>query len=97
MYCIRLYKDNVPFLFLLVLVIWLDFIGSLKLIAHLHSLYDIYDVADKMVITWIFNCSGGVVSHSFVLEARSKGVFTGPPAVVKYRVSSKSALQVCEL
>jgi translocon-associated protein subunit beta len=37
--------------------------------------------------------AGGVVSHSFVLEARSKGVFTGPPAVVKYRVSSKSALQ----
>jgi len=37
--------------------------------------------------------AGGVVSHSFVLEARSKGVFTGSPAVVKYRVSSKSALQ----
>ncbi|XP_068648188.1 uncharacterized protein [Aristolochia californica] len=33
------------------------------------------------------------VSHSFVLESKVKGLFYGAPAVIKYRVPSKAALQ----
>ncbi|KAJ7562454.1 hypothetical protein O6H91_03G069600 [Diphasiastrum complanatum] len=36
---------------------------------------------------------GGSLSHTFVLESKVKTVFNGPPAVVKYRVAAKSALQ----
>ena len=38
--------------------------------------------------------SGGIISHTFELEAKSKGVFAGEPAVIKFRVPTKSALQV---
>ncbi len=38
--------------------------------------------------------SGGSLSHSFIVESRIKGPFSGSPAVVKYRVASKSTLQV---
>ncbi|XP_078433104.1 translocon-associated protein beta (TRAPB) family protein [Wolffia australiana] len=37
--------------------------------------------------------TGSIVSHSFVLESKVKGLFQGAPAVVKFRVPSKSALQ----
>jgi translocon-associated protein subunit beta len=37
--------------------------------------------------------SGGSLSHSFIVESRIKGPFSGSPAVVKYRVASKSTLQ----
>jgi translocon-associated protein subunit beta len=43
--------------------------------------------------TWEKLEVGGSQSHSFTVEARSKGPFSGSPAVVKYRVASKSALQ----
>ncbi|KAH8966144.1 hypothetical protein BDL97_03G008400 [Sphagnum fallax] len=43
--------------------------------------------------TWEKLEAGGSQSHSFTVEARSKGPFSGSPAVVKYRVASKSALQ----
>ncbi|XP_068652363.1 uncharacterized protein [Aristolochia californica] len=33
------------------------------------------------------------VSHSFILESKVKGLFYGAPAVIKYRVPSKAALQ----
>ncbi|KAH9329335.1 hypothetical protein KI387_001443 [Taxus chinensis] len=36
---------------------------------------------------------GAALSHSFVLESKVKGLFYGRPAVVKYRVAAKSALQ----
>eukprot|EP01018_Ginkgo_biloba_P017235 Gb_24445 [translate_table: standard] len=36
---------------------------------------------------------GASAVHSFVLESKVKGVFYGRPAVVKYRVAAKSALQ----
>ena len=38
--------------------------------------------------------SGGHLSHSFELEAKTKGMFHGSPAVVTFRVPTKSALQV---
>lgn len=39
--------------------------------------------------------SGSSVSHSFLLESKVKGLFHGTPAVIKFRVPSKAALQVC--
>jgi len=38
--------------------------------------------------------SGATVSHSFVLESQAKGLFHGSPAVIKFRVPTKAALQV---
>ncbi|RDX71919.1 Translocon-associated protein subunit beta [Mucuna pruriens] len=37
--------------------------------------------------------AGGILSHTFELEAKTKGVFSGEPAVIKFRVPTKSALQ----
>ncbi|MCO5576810.1 hypothetical protein L7F22_030630 [Adiantum nelumboides] len=37
--------------------------------------------------------AGKSLIHVFVLESREKGLFYGSPAVVKYRVTGKSALQ----
>lgn len=42
-------------------------------------------------------CSGGILSHSFELEAKTKGVFNGAPAVIKFRIPTKAALQVREI
>lgn len=39
-------------------------------------------------------CSGGVVSHSFDLEAKTKGMFYGAQAVITFRIPTKAALQV---
>ncbi|XP_074275170.1 uncharacterized protein LOC141599144 [Silene latifolia] len=36
---------------------------------------------------------GAVLSHSFELEAKVQGKFQGAPAVIKYRVPTKAALQ----
>ncbi|KAH7294710.1 hypothetical protein KP509_27G014700 [Ceratopteris richardii] len=36
---------------------------------------------------------GKTLAHVFVLESKEKSVFYGAPAIVKYRVASKSALQ----
>jgi hypothetical protein len=44
--------------------------------------------------TWDKLEAGGSLSHSFIVESRIKGPFSGSPAVVKYRVASKSTLQV---
>jgi len=41
-----------------------------------------------------FLASGAQVSHSFELEAKVKGQFQGAPAVIRYRVPTKAALQV---
>uniref|UniRef100_A0A0D6R852 Translocon-associated protein subunit beta n=1 Tax=Araucaria cunninghamii TaxID=56994 RepID=A0A0D6R852_ARACU len=43
--------------------------------------------------TWDKFDVGASVSHSFVLESKVKGLFYGKPAVVRYRVAAKSALQ----
>ncbi|XP_027352267.1 translocon-associated protein subunit beta [Abrus precatorius] len=37
--------------------------------------------------------AGGILSHAFELEAKSKGLFSGEPAVIKFRVPTKAALQ----
>lgn len=40
-------------------------------------------------------CSGGLLTHSFELEAKVKGLFHGAPAVITFRIPTKAALQVC--
>ncbi|KAH0907386.1 translocon-associated protein subunit beta [Brassica rapa] len=37
--------------------------------------------------------AGGILSHSFELEAKVKGPFYGAPAVVTFRIPTKTALQ----
>ncbi|KAK7290544.1 hypothetical protein RIF29_05044 [Crotalaria pallida] len=37
--------------------------------------------------------AGGILSHTFELEAKTKGVFSGAPALIKFRVPTKAALQ----
>lgn len=37
--------------------------------------------------------AGGILSHSFELEANTKGVFSSEPAVIKFRIPTKAALQ----
>ncbi|KAH7683291.1 Translocon-associated protein subunit beta protein [Dioscorea alata] len=43
--------------------------------------------------TWERLDAGSTVSHSFVLESKVKGTFHGTPAVIKFRVPTKSTLQ----
>ncbi|XP_071725375.1 uncharacterized protein [Rutidosis leptorrhynchoides] len=38
--------------------------------------------------------AGGILSHSFELEATTKGLFYGVPAVVTFRIPTKTDLQV---
>ncbi|KAI4348365.1 hypothetical protein L6164_009097 [Bauhinia variegata] len=55
------------------------------------------DVFDKITgstsKSWERLDAGGILSHSFELEAKAKGVFSGAPAVIKFRIPTKSALQ----
>nr|KJB76326.1 hypothetical protein B456_012G083000 [Gossypium raimondii] len=37
--------------------------------------------------------SGGLLSHSFELEAKKQGMFYGAPAVITFRIPTKAALQ----
>ncbi|XP_007031977.2 PREDICTED: translocon-associated protein subunit beta [Theobroma cacao] len=37
--------------------------------------------------------AGGLLSHSFELEAKRQGMFYGAPAVITFRIPTKSALQ----
>ncbi|KAL0680992.1 hypothetical protein Bca4012_047839 [Brassica carinata] len=43
--------------------------------------------------TWERLDAGGIVSHSFELEAKVKGPFYGAPALVTFRVPTKAVLQ----
>ncbi|XP_008791075.2 translocon-associated protein subunit beta [Phoenix dactylifera] len=43
--------------------------------------------------TWERLDAGSTASHSFVLESKVKGMFHGSPAVIKFRVPTKAALQ----
>ncbi|CAO2828684.1 unnamed protein product [Amaranthus hypochondriacus] len=55
---------------------------------------DAFDVIDgKTSSSWERLDVGALVSLSFELEAKVKGKFQGAPAVVKYRVPTKAALQ----
>ncbi|XP_062020144.1 uncharacterized protein LOC133736598 isoform X2 [Rosa rugosa] len=40
---------------------------------------------------------GGIISHSFELEAKTKGLFSGATAVITFRFPSKAALQRIQL
>ncbi|KAE9588860.1 hypothetical protein Lalb_Chr22g0360071 [Lupinus albus] len=37
--------------------------------------------------------AGGILSHTFELEVKTKGVFSSEPAVVKFRIPTKAVLQ----
>ncbi|KAG6435096.1 hypothetical protein SASPL_106747 [Salvia splendens] len=50
-------------------------------------------VAGNTSVSWERLDAGVVLSHSFELEAKTKTVFYSPPAVVTYRVPTKSTLQ----
>ncbi|KAF3509828.1 hypothetical protein F2Q69_00000559 [Brassica cretica] len=47
--------------------------------------------------TWERLDAGGILSHSFELEARVKGRFHGAPALVTFRIPTKAALQRTQL
>ncbi|XP_047956146.1 translocon-associated protein subunit beta isoform X1 [Salvia hispanica] len=50
-------------------------------------------VAGNTSVSWERLDAGVVLSHSFELEAKTKTVFYSPPAVVKYRIPTKSTFQ----
>ncbi|KAL2620916.1 hypothetical protein R1flu_001121 [Riccia fluitans] len=50
-------------------------------------------ISGSPVQTWEKIDAGATLLHSFVLQAKAKGPFTSPPAVVKYRMAAKSVLQ----
>ncbi|XP_074309179.1 uncharacterized protein LOC141643776 isoform X1 [Silene latifolia] len=50
-------------------------------------------ISGKTLNSWERLDVGAVLSHSFELETQVKGKFQGAPAVVKYRVPTKAALQ----
>ncbi|KAL5581438.1 hypothetical protein UlMin_013880 [Ulmus minor] len=55
---------------------------------------DLFDVVNGNISTsWEKLDAGGIVSHSFELEAKSKGIFNGEPAVITFRIPTKAALQ----
>ncbi|KAG7022632.1 Translocon-associated protein subunit beta, partial [Cucurbita argyrosperma subsp. argyrosperma] len=55
---------------------------------------DVFDViSGETSKSWERLDAGGHLSHSFELEAKTKGMFHGSPAVVTFRVPTKSALQ----
>ncbi|XP_010249153.1 PREDICTED: translocon-associated protein subunit beta-like [Nelumbo nucifera] len=55
---------------------------------------DVFDpVSGSTSKSWERLDAGSVVSHSFVLESKVKGVFHGAPAVIKFRIPTKTALQ----
>ncbi|XP_010929629.1 uncharacterized protein [Elaeis guineensis] len=43
--------------------------------------------------TWERLDAGSTASHSFILESKVKGMFHGSPAVIKFRVPTKAAMQ----
>ncbi|XP_075098346.1 uncharacterized protein LOC107789931 [Nicotiana tabacum] len=55
------------------------------------NVFDI--VAGNTSMSWERLDAGTVLSHSFELEAKTKTVFYGAPAVIKFRIPTKAALQ----
>lgn len=55
------------------------------------ELFDV--VSGNFSKSWERVDAGGIVSHSFELEAKEKGIFNGAPAVITFRVPTKAALQ----
>nr|DAD34132.1 TPA_asm: hypothetical protein HUJ06_004772 [Nelumbo nucifera] len=55
---------------------------------------DVFDlVSGNTSKSWERLDAGSLVSHSFVLESKVKGMFHGAPAVIKFRIPTKAALQ----
>ncbi|KAE8715870.1 GEM-like protein 5-like [Hibiscus syriacus] len=55
---------------------------------------DMFDiVSGNTSKSWERLDAGGVLSHSFELEAKIQGLFNGAPAVITYRVPTKATLQ----
>ncbi|KAJ3683275.1 hypothetical protein LUZ60_013502 [Juncus effusus] len=55
---------------------------------------DVFElVSGTTTKTWEKLDPGATASHSFVLKSDVKGVFQGSPAVIKFRVPTKTALQ----
>ncbi|XP_077210083.1 uncharacterized protein LOC143845590 isoform X1 [Tasmannia lanceolata] len=55
---------------------------------------DVFDlVSGNTSKSWERLDAGSVVSHSFILESKVKGIFYSAPAIIKFRIPSKSVLQ----
>ncbi|KAL3829442.1 hypothetical protein ACJIZ3_018244 [Penstemon smallii] len=55
---------------------------------------DIFEViSGNTSVSWERLDAGALLSHSFELEAKTKTVFYGAPAVITFRIPTKSALQ----
>ncbi|KAM7267455.1 hypothetical protein ACFE04_009621 [Oxalis oulophora] len=51
-------------------------------------------VSGNLSHSWERLDAGGILSHSFELESKTKGLFYGRPAVITFRVPTKAALQL---
>ncbi|CAL1398528.1 unnamed protein product [Linum trigynum] len=59
-----------------------------------HWPQDMFDVVSGNLSTsWERLDAGGLLSHSFELEGKVKGMFYSAPAVIKFRIPTKAALQ----
>ncbi|XP_043811971.1 translocon-associated protein subunit beta [Manihot esculenta] len=59
-----------------------------------HWPQDIFDIiSGNTSQSWERLDAGGILSHSFELEGKVKGLFYGSPAVITFRIPTKSALQ----
>ncbi|KAK8574439.1 hypothetical protein V6N12_062133 [Hibiscus sabdariffa] len=55
---------------------------------------DMFDiVSGNTSRSWEKLDAGGLLSHSFELEAKKQGMFYGAPAVITFRIPTKAALQ----
>ncbi|KAJ8479316.1 hypothetical protein OPV22_023043 [Ensete ventricosum] len=55
---------------------------------------DMFDlVSDSTSKTWERLDDGSSASHSFIVESKAKGMFHGSPAVIKFHIPTKAALQ----
>ncbi|XP_077228843.1 uncharacterized protein LOC143861798 [Tasmannia lanceolata] len=55
---------------------------------------DVFDlVSGNTSKSWERLDAGSMASHSFVLESQVKGVFYSAPAIIKFRIPSRAALQ----
>ncbi|KAF9607093.1 hypothetical protein IFM89_032209 [Coptis chinensis] len=50
-------------------------------------------VSGKTSTSWERLDAGSIVAHSFTLESKVKGLFHGSPAIIKFRIPTKAALQ----
>ncbi|KAF2301835.1 hypothetical protein GH714_029738 [Hevea brasiliensis] len=55
------------------------------------NLFDV--ISGNTSRSWERLDAGGILSHSFELEGKVKGMFYGSPAVITFRIPTKSALQ----